>query len=188
MSHVVSEEGVPAEFPTHLHEPKFWEELGRAVATFGFLEEVLGKAIFAFTGTRKRIEEVTEAQLLEWLAQLERALSDPLGGLIDTYGRAVREHPDSTITNLDDLLNGLRDAAKLRNAICHGSWRSPDENGCSKLLYVTRQQEVFDTAVDVAFLKQLQRNARELSLAVINTVTHMGWQFPGSGGPGKKVL
>lgn len=39
-------------FPTHRHEAAFWESLGRAVATFGFLEEILGKAIFAFTATR----------------------------------------------------------------------------------------------------------------------------------------
>ena len=32
--------------------PQFWEQLGRTVATYGFLEEVLGKAIFAFTATR----------------------------------------------------------------------------------------------------------------------------------------
>ncbi|MCI0466534.1 MAG: hypothetical protein L0Y57_05950, partial [Beijerinckiaceae bacterium] len=37
---------LPAQFPTHLHPPAFWEALGRVVATFGFLEETLGKAIF----------------------------------------------------------------------------------------------------------------------------------------------
>ena len=34
---------LPANFPTHRHEAEFWEALGRGVATFGFLEEVLGK-------------------------------------------------------------------------------------------------------------------------------------------------
>jgi hypothetical protein len=31
----------PPDFPTNLHPPEFWEALGRAVATFGFLEEAL---------------------------------------------------------------------------------------------------------------------------------------------------
>lgn len=49
---VVDIDKLPANFPTHRHDPAFWEALGRTVATFGFLEEVLGKAIFAFTATR----------------------------------------------------------------------------------------------------------------------------------------
>ena len=42
----VDEDGLPDGFPTHGHEAAFWESLGRAVATFGFLEEILEKAIF----------------------------------------------------------------------------------------------------------------------------------------------
>jgi len=32
---------LPSLFPTHRHSPMFWETLGRTIATFGFLEEVL---------------------------------------------------------------------------------------------------------------------------------------------------
>jgi hypothetical protein len=46
-------ERLPVNFPTQRHDAAFREALGRAVATFGFLEEVLGKAIFAFTATRE---------------------------------------------------------------------------------------------------------------------------------------
>jgi hypothetical protein len=35
---------LPPGFPTQAHSPAFWEALGRAVATFGFLGEMLGKA------------------------------------------------------------------------------------------------------------------------------------------------
>ncbi len=49
---VVDAAGLPSHFPTHLHDGWFGEALGCAAATFGFLEEVLGKATFAFTGTR----------------------------------------------------------------------------------------------------------------------------------------
>ncbi len=37
---VVDLDGLPDQFPTHEHEGAFRESLGRAVATFGFLEEV----------------------------------------------------------------------------------------------------------------------------------------------------
>lgn len=50
---IIDRDNLPGMFPTHRHEPEFWEHLGRAIASFGFLEEVLGKAIFAFTATRR---------------------------------------------------------------------------------------------------------------------------------------
>jgi hypothetical protein len=76
--HVVSRDRLPADFPTHLHRAQFWEKLGRAVATFGFLEETLAKAIFAFTATRRIPEDQSEAEYEKWLPTLERALTDPL--------------------------------------------------------------------------------------------------------------
>jgi hypothetical protein len=70
----VDQDGLPNKFPTHGHEADFWESLGRAVATFGFLEEILGKAIFAFTATRAYEEDEIDRAYDEWLLKLERAL------------------------------------------------------------------------------------------------------------------
>lgn len=99
----VNYENIPANFPTHMHEPAFWEGLGRVIATFGFLEEILGRAIFVFTATRCYEENEIEQAYVEWIPRIERALVDPLGGLIDAFGKAVRENQDSTISNLDLL-------------------------------------------------------------------------------------
>ncbi|MCE7797089.1 hypothetical protein LWE61_11020 [Sphingobium sufflavum] len=90
-------------FPTHRHTAEFWEVLGRAVGTFGFLEETLGKAIFSFTATRSYSEEEIGTAYEKWLPTLERALSDQLGSLIDAYAKAVRDHEAST---LEKGLNG----------------------------------------------------------------------------------
>jgi hypothetical protein len=78
---VVALDSLPPLFPTHLHSPEFWEQLGRTVATFGWLEEVLGKAIFALTGTVPYDEAERQGAFERWLPTLERALTDPLGGL-----------------------------------------------------------------------------------------------------------
>lgn len=183
----VNQDGLPDKFPTHGHEAAFWESLGRAVATFGFLEEVLGKAIFAFTATRAYEEEEIEQAYTEWLPKLKRALIDPLGNLINTYGRAVRDNPDAVIENIDELLNDLRKASQIRNILCHGSWRLPDTNGTSIPFFVNRQELIVDTAIDQQFIDQVQQHTVKLICAVINTVTQMGWQFPGSVGPGKTI-
>lgn len=185
--HVIDLDELPKMYPTHRHEPTFWESLGRVVATFGFLEETLAKAIFAFTATKPYSEEEVLKALDEWAPKLMKALSDQLWNLIESYGKAVREHPEATIKTLDELLEQLKEAAKIRNVICHGSWRSPNSEGASIPFFVNRQQERFNTAIDVSFLLQLQKHVMELICAVVDTVTHMGWQFPGSEGPGKVI-
>ena len=182
-------DNLPAQFPTHLHSPEFWEALGRAVATFGFLEETLGKAIFSFTATRQYPETEIEAAYEKWLPTLQRAFSDPLGGLIDSYGKAVREHPKAPISNLGELIDRLRKASSIRNVLCHGSWnRRSDEQGRSLPLFINKNNEIFGTPIDLAYLVQVQRHTTELACAVMNTVTLMGYRFPGSKGPGKKIL
>ena len=185
--HVIDQRGLPANFPTHLHTAAFWEALGRAVATFGFLEETLGKAIFSFTATRAYSQEEIQKAYAEWLPKLEHALTDQLGTLINNYGKAVREHPQATITDLDKLLENLKEASSIRNVLCHGSWRAPNSSDASIPHFVNRQKEIFETAIDLNYLNRVQQHVAELTIVVINTVTHMGWQFPGSSGPGKVI-
>lgn len=180
----IDKAGLPTDFPTQAISPRFWEELGRTVATFGFLEEVLGRAIFAFTATRSYSPEEVEAAYERWLLTLEKALSDPLGRLISSYGKAVKEHDEAEIANIDALLDDLRNASKLRNVLCHGSWRMPDAQGKSVPFFVTQTNEIFETPIDEAVLSQLRRHVVGLICRVIDTVTSMGWQFPGSSGPG----
>lgn len=187
--YLVDPQGLPAEYPTHFHSAAFWEALGRTVATFGYLENVLGRAIFAITGTTELPPDPvdTKAALDSWGDTLERAVKNPLGNLINAFGKAVRQNSKSTITNIDDLLHQLREAAKLRNVICHGFWQKPDLDQYSVPLFVNNKLEIFETAVDIEFLRTLRASVVEMSCAVVSTVTHMGWRFPGSSGPGKPV-
>ena len=76
----------------------FWENLGRTIATFGFLEEVLGKAIFAFTATTRYPESEVEAAFEKWLPTLERALIDQLAGNRCVW-RSCAHNSEATITN-----------------------------------------------------------------------------------------
>lgn len=101
--------------------------------------------------------------------------------------RPCCQHPDATLTNLQDLLDDLRKAAELRNVLCRTSWRVPDAAGRSIPHYVDRKHRVFETPIDVAYLDQVRRHVVELTCAVINSVSHMGWQFPGSQSPGKQI-
>lgn len=103
-SYRVDSAALPSQFPTHRHAPEFWEELGRAVATYGFLEEVLGKAIFAFSGTTSYSDDAVAKELEKWKATLEKALTDALGGSIVAYQKAVEGHGGLTMENFDELI------------------------------------------------------------------------------------
>lgn len=185
--YVVDQSRLPTNYPTHTLPANFWEALGRTVATFGLLEEALCKAIFALTATRPYSDAEIASAYEEWVAKLERSLSDSLGLLIDTYGKALREHPEATISNRRELLKDLRAASKFRNALCHGSWRSPDAHSAAIPFFVNKQAERFDTPIDKSWLEVMRHHVVELICAVINSVTHMGFQFPSSSGPGIPV-
>ena len=43
----------PYQFPTHRHAPELWEQFGRVVASYGFLEEQLCHAIAAIAGSKQ---------------------------------------------------------------------------------------------------------------------------------------
>lgn len=168
---------------------EFWENLGRAVATFGFLERVLGKAIFVFIGTRNyNTTAEPESQLDVLFHKLDIALTGQLGTLIDTYEGAVKRHQESPIVNFEDLLQDLREAAKLRNILCHGSWGDPDSNGASLPYFINKKKEKLITPMSSDDLARVQRHVAGLACAVIDSVTCMGFQFPGLSGPGSPLL
>ena len=160
---IIDRDSLPERWPTHRHEPEFWEQLGRTVATYGFLEEVLGKAIFAYTATRHfKTEADVQVAYGNWILTLERALIEPLVRLTDTYAAAIRNNSKNTTDNLDELVDAIKQAAVIRNVICHGSWRAPDAEGRSLPLFINKQKEIFETPIDIAYLNKLQRHVAEL--------------------------
>lgn len=128
--YVINRDELPSKFPTNTHDPAFWEILGRAVATFGFLEETLVKAIFAFTATKTYSEEEVQNALDKWLPKLQSALSDQLWNLIESYAKAVREHPDTIVENLEELVEDLKKlpSCVMLFATVHGAPLTPKEH------------------------------------------------------------
>jgi hypothetical protein len=184
---LVDRKTLPTHFPTQGHDAEFWEELGRAVATFGFLEEVLGKAIFAVTATHPYEEDQIDEALSKWLPQLKRALTDQLWNLAESYGKAVREHPNAVIENVNSLVEDIKKATQIRNVLCHGSWGTQDNKGASVPFFVNREIEIFTSPIDAVYLREVRKHVVELAVSVIDSVTSMGWQFPGASGTGKSI-
>jgi hypothetical protein len=176
-----------AQWPTNRSPAEFWEQLGRTIATFGLLEEVLGKAIFAFTATTKFNESDAAAHLARWDKQLHQALTDTLWPLAEVYGKAVAEHQDTDFKSVEKIVECIKKASKIRNALCHGSWHAPAASGASDLHYFDKQDGKFDTRINIDWLKQVQAHVVDLICSVIDSVTLMGWEFPGGAGRGEPI-
>lgn len=185
-------EGLPEMFPTHRHDPRFWEHLGRAVASFGFLEDVLKKAYFALTGTTPVAPEDAKKAVKKWGDDLERVMTKPLKYLAKDFGVAANAHPNTSKEHIGDLVADIENAADLRNVLCHGSWMVPDEEGKSLPRFSKRDQVTgkviqFSDKIDTEYLSQVQAHVADLICSVVDTVTQVGYQFPGSSGPGKPI-
>jgi len=187
-AYLIKREDLPHLYPTNFHAGEFWEALGRTIGTFGVLEETLVKAIFAFTAQRKVDPENAKEEYLAWVHELEQTISDPLGGLLKRYSRAVKDYPDLRIENIDDLLADIEAAKNLRNVLCHGSWRPPNNTGETIPFFVNNRGLVFRTPIDIEYLRNVQAQTTELICDVVNSVTVHGWQFPSSGGPGSPII
>jgi hypothetical protein len=186
--HSIDRDALPDNFPTHLNTDQFWTELGRAVATFGFIEQILSQAIYALTGTKKCDLEADPEALADWIKRLEKVLKDQLGGLIVEYEKALAENERTKDGNFGPLIQQLKDAKDLRNVLCHSSWQIPDENGRVVPVFVNRNLMVFQTPVDIEFLEQTRKATLELVCDVMDSVTMAGYQWPNSGGPGEQAI
>lgn len=169
---------LPENYPTHRHPAELWEQLGRAVATFGFLEEMLKKAILAFEG----YQPYSEAKHEEFEKLIKSMAPSTLGALIAPYKKAAYKYYNTpqqqvSINSLIDDLESLKD---YRNPICHASWYAPDEEGKSKIFFIRRNGLLsFDTKIDTAFLIQTRVHTAEVADSVIKSVIAANLDFPG---------
>lgn len=174
---------LPSNFPTQNHSREFWEALGRVVANYGFLEEVLGKSIFSFTGAQYHPKDKIKEAFEEWIKTLEKALSESLANLIKLSEETARKYKNYGGKNIDELIANLKKSAKYRNVLCHGSWQAPDENNCSKPFFVTNEKDklIWDTPINIEWLNQVQKHIAQLACCIINSVQSAGLNYPGLG-------
>ena len=186
--YLLARDNLPELFPTHGIPSQFWEQLGRTVATFGFLEEMLKKAIFALTATRLYDEIEAELAYESWTKNLENTLADSLWRLVHTYEQAAKDHQECSVENVAKLVEDMKNASLVRNVLCHGSWGKYDVDNKSLPLFYSKNNGIFETPVDITYMAQVQSHVAELALSVVDSVTEIGIQFPGSSGPGVQIV
>ena len=187
--YVVARERMDPRWPTHACPAEFWEELGRTIAKFGFLEDCLKRANLAITATQKfkSVEEATIAYQ-NWQQSLEKSLDESLRELAKRLVKAIAEDDRFPEADVSEIETELRSVTAWRNALCHGAWTDYDcESGQGTLRHWPRKgwSEQSEQLVTQADLAAIGEAAVDITCKVINVVTSHGIQFPGSEGPGQ---
>ncbi|WP_444454006.1 hypothetical protein ACTTAI_02475 [Rhodobacter capsulatus] len=187
MSSYLDIDQMPEAWPTNRLSSEFWAELGRTVATFGFLEECLSKAYFALSARTPCLPENAEQAVADWQKTLEQAVSEPLGKRIQLFEKACRSHPDVDPEKHERLFVELGRGKELRDVICHASWSNCTSSCSAYPLFVSRKMNVLQQEINIGFLQTTRRATAEQILGVINVVTMLGYRFPGTNGPGEDI-
>ena len=167
---------------TYQVSPEFLQELGMVISTYGFLERILEKAIAALA-----------PQDDQWLDKVLKAVSDPLGSLINEYEKQLKPDGEwdtelSIEINLPEFIKSLRDALLIRNMLCHSYWIPGKTEGKLKPVFANRNREVVISEYSSADLRQITHCVQEMIRLCMNTVALKGIQFPGTDLPGEKVI
>ena len=187
---IIDRERLPKMFPTHRHDPEFWEYLGRAIASFGFLEDTLKKAYLVFSGTTPIAPEEAEEAVEKWGIKVEKVMTMQLWNLAKEFEDAATANPSRSTENVGELVADIKKATELRNILCHGTWMLPDNEGKSLPRFSKKDRATgkivqFSDNIGIEYLSQVQAHVTDLICSVVDTITHMGYQFPGGAGPGK---
>lgn len=155
---------------THYLLPEdFAAALGQAVATFGWLEEVLKRALYSLERVRMA-KDVTLLDLGRWRHHMAEIADDSLGTLIEQLDGALRRHPG--IHDRDSLNDGLVTLKQQRNLLCHASWSPAEQKGRWKPAFVAMKGEAVPEDMSAAEIVAIRHNAEETGKRII-AIMHM---------------
>ena len=169
-----------ADWPLSRDNTAFWEELGKTVAAFGYLENELTSACYSLTAPPANPNDLTPEQIpayLKWYAEVEAFRGDAMYVLTERFGKLLKEDgriPHAVRTDLRKRLDELR---HWRNALCHGAWLGFSGDGAGVLSHYYRDGKrivQFPPMVAVQNLTDLRARIVDATLRVAETSSVAG--------------
>ena len=174
---------LPPDWLADESEPDFWQELGKTVAAFGYLEYTLASAcrslLIGAERPTKALDEGDEARL-ERLQRTTRSQTDSLGGLTLEIDRVLNENGRVPHTVRTDLVKRLDDLRPLRNALCHGAWFGFRKDGSGVLHHYCEYQGIpvaFPSRITMEDLSGIRAKTADIAIMLVEAASVAGAGF-----------
>ena len=181
----------PADWPVNQGPPIFWQELGKTVAAFGYLEYILASTCYALLATDERAAVLLNADddeaLSQWYNRILRSQVDSMFRLTCELDRVLRESHRVPHTVREDLLARLKELRPWRNALCHGAWLSIGEGGSGHLEHLYRKGRApvaFEPEFTLKGLSDIRARTVDTTIRVAEAASVAGPQDTYVAGPG----
>ena len=188
---VVDRARLPEHWPTNGGSSAFWEQLGRTVATFSHLEDMMARAWFGLTATREFEDmEQAEAAFPKWEKTLKESLTDSLHSLTKKLKKAFGDDDRVPDEIAGAYLARLDELRVWRNALCHGAWQGFEDDGSVGLRHFRRGDEgseSLENRLSAETLSSIRAVTVDLTADLVDILSAAGIRFPGTALPGAAV-
>ncbi|MBD9525341.1 hypothetical protein [Paracoccus sp. PAR01] len=160
--------------PPESHHPlpaDFAAGLGQCVASFGWLEEIIKRTIFALDKARLA-DDLTHKQLQSWMVRMGHLADDSMGTLIDQLDAAMRRHPG--LHDRDRITDRLNRIKHQRNLLCHASWRPTENPGRWHPAFVSTKGEVYQPDLSLEDLTRIREETMRIGAEVLRVMRATG--------------
>ena len=154
----------------------FAQALGQTIASFGWLEEIIKRTIYALDRARLA-DDLTHDELQTSLTHMGNIADDSMGTLIEQLDAAMRRHPG--LHERTPITDRLAEIKQQRNLLCHASWRPTAEKGRWHPAFVNTGGKVFDRSFTAEELESIRQATVDIGTRVLRvmraTGTHGKW-------------
>ena len=168
------------DWPLSPDNPEFWEELGKAVAAFGYLENVLVSACYSLTAPPADPRNMQAEQFpahQQWYREVEAFRADSLHVLAGRFDKLLKKDGRVPHTVRNELRKQLDELRHWRNALCHGAWFGFSGAGAGILShYYMKNEQVtrFPPTVALKDLAELRARVVDATIRVEETASVAG--------------
>lgn len=169
-----------SDWPLSRDNPAFWEELGKAVAAFGYLENTLVSACYSLTPPPADPRDLQAEHVpahLQWYAEVEAFRADSLHVLAGRFDKLLKKDGRVPHTVRNELRRQLDELRHWRNALCHGAWFGFSGDGAGVLSHYSvknRRITRFPPTVALKDLAELRGRVVDATIRVEETASVAG--------------
>ena len=185
----------PTDWPVDQGPSDFWQELGRTVAVFGYLEYILASTCYALLATGERAKALMDADddraISQWFNRIQRTQVDSMYGLILEFERVMCESNRVPHKVREDLVERLKELKPWRNALCHGAWLSIKDDGLPHLQHVYLYEGIpagFEPKITIKDLTNIRIQTVETIFRIAEVASIAGPDNTYAAGPGFTLI